>query len=697
MRTESSASESTQFDLNLPASGRSHESEARFRVARAEGSYFGPIRFRRQSQPYMTISVAESRPGRGVVVAQVDLRFVSEVISQTRVGSAGYAYAINSAGRLIAHRDINLVLKRTSLAGLPQVRTALDDGAPVAGSVTTGRDPDGTEVLSAYQTIDRTGWRVFVEEPLSEAFAPLNSTIQRTALLLALFLALAVGTSVVLARRMARPIEAMQAAAARIGAGALDQRIDIRSNDELGALAGEFNRMVERLEESYAGLEQKVEERTRELETALGELDEKSRELETASKHKSEFLANMSHELRTPLNAIIGFSQVLRERMVGEVNEKQQEYLEDILASGNHLLALIDDILDLSKVEAGQIELEVAAFSLDEALERGVVMVRERALQDGVQITLSRGSGRRRRRRRRAADPTGDLQPALERRQVHARGRRRRRQGDAGQRRGRGLGGRHRPRHRPRGSRKDLRGVPAERFGVEQGEGTGLGLALSKRLVELHGGRIWVDCETHQGEHVRVHAARGARVAVAGEQILVVEDNAKNMKLFRDVLQATGYRTLEATTGSRAIELAGTHAPDLVLMDIQLPDIDGVEALSRLRADVRTASIPVLALTAQAMRGDRERFLDAGFDDYVSKPVNVVELVATVGRHCVGNEVDDEPRRENPRRRRRPGEPALARGRPRAPRLRRCLGRRRSRRPGARSNPQTLISFSSTS
>ena len=116
----------------------------------------------------------------------------------------------------------------------------------------------------------------------------------------------------------------------------------------------------------------------------------------------------------------------------------------------------------------------------------------------------------------------------------------------------------------------------------------------------------------------------------------MVEDNAKNMKLFRDVLRATGYRTLEATTGSRAIELAGTHAPDLVLMDIQLPDIDGVEALSRLRADVRTASIPVLALTAQAMRGDRERFLDAGFDDYVSKPVNVVELVATVGRHCAG-------------------------------------------------------------
>ena len=123
---------------------------------------------------------------------------------------------------------------------------------------------------------------------------------------------------------------------------------------------------------------------------------------------------------------------------------------------------------------------------------------------------------------------------------------------------------------------------------------------------------------------------------MAGEQILVVEDNEKNMKLFRDVLQATGYRTLEARTGSQAVELAVEYLPDLVLMDIQLPDIDGVEALGRLRADERTAPIPVLALTAQAMRGDRERFLAAGFNGYVSKPVNVVEVVGIVREHCEG-------------------------------------------------------------
>ena len=117
-------------------------------------------------------------------------------------------------------------------------------------------------------------------------------------------------------------------------------------------------------------------------------------------------------------------------------------------------------------------------------------------------------------------------------------------------------------------------------------------------------------------------------------QILVVEDNERNMKLFCDILQASGFGTLEATTGERAVEVALEHGPDLVLMDIQLPDIDGVAALGRLRADGRTASLPVLALTAQAMEGDRERFLAAGFDGYLSKPVDIAEFVATVKRYC---------------------------------------------------------------
>ena len=123
---------------------------------------------------------------------------------------------------------------------------------------------------------------------------------------------------------------------------------------------------------------------------------------------------------------------------------------------------------------------------------------------------------------------------------------------------------------------------------------------------------------------------------MAGERILVVEDNEMNMKLFRDILVATGYRALEARTGGEAVELAVEEVPDLVLMDIQLPDVDGVDVLRVLRTDDRTAAIPVLAVTAQAMQGDRERFLAAGFDGYVAKPVHVGDLLGTVRQHCDG-------------------------------------------------------------
>ena len=480
-------------------SGTDLSRSPKFLGARAKHEYFGPVYFENGS-PHLTVSVAERAPGRGAVVAEIDLRSIRQVIDRARVGSAGYAYAVDSRGELVTHPNINLVLRHTSFASLPQVRAALrGSGKAPADAATTGRDQDGTKVLSAFQIIEPLGWRVFVEQPLSEAFAPLKSAIWRTALLLVAFLLLAIATSVLLARRLVRPIESIQAAAAKIGSGSLNQRIEIPSNDELGALAEEFNRMAARLQESYSGLEQKVEERTKELGTALRELDQKSRELEAASRHKSQFLANMSHELRTPLNAIIGFTQVLGEKLFGEVNEKQAEYLGDILSSANHLLALINDILDLSKVEAGQVELEVSSFSLREALERGVVMVRERATNDGVQVVLATNGG-------------VDLVTGDERRisqvifNLLSNAVKFTPTGGAVGVRATRVDGEVRVSVTDTGP--GIAAVDHERIfeefqqteaGVEQREGTGLGLALSKRLVELHGGRIWVDSQLGKG------------------------------------------------------------------------------------------------------------------------------------------------------------------------------------------------------
>jgi len=474
---------------------------------KAAGVYYGPVYAPRLlSNPgarSMEVMASESPDaasltgdvGTGVVGETLDLGVIQDLVRQTRLGTSGYVYTVDAGGVPIAHPNAT-AFAHGSLT-LPQVTKALSSSSKTGSTV--GRNLHGEEVLSTWATVEPVGWKVFVEQPVSVAFAPVRGKIWRTALLLAAFLAAGIGLSVLLARRLVRPVKQMRTAAARIGAGAYDERIELRRRDELGGLAEELNRMAASLQVSVQSLEQKVEERTHELQQALAELSQKGSQLEVASRHKSEFLANMSHELRTPLNAIIGFSQVLRQRLFGPINAKQEEYLDDILASGNHLLGLINEVLDLSKVEAGQVELEVATFSLREALERGVVMVRERATRNDVCLSLEH-----------AADV--DLVDGDERRvqqvvfnllsnavKFTPRG-------------GSVVVASARENGEVLVSVTDTGpGIPAddherifEEFqqtdvGVRQREGTGLGLALSKRLVELHRGRIWVESQSGHG------------------------------------------------------------------------------------------------------------------------------------------------------------------------------------------------------
>src|SRR5689334_12206251 len=245
--------------------------DPKFREAAAHKIYFSPVYFRKESEPYMTIALAGSGEDAGVVAAEANLKLIWDVVSNLKVGKGGYAYVVDGQGRLIAHPDISLVLKKTDLATLPQVRVA---SATPAGSgdaiesATVGRDLQGKEVLSASARIAPLNWLVLVDLPISEAFAPLYASIARTAILLLVGILVSVGAGLLLMRRLLKPVQTLQAGATKIGAGALDHRIELKTGDELQALGDEFNRMAEQLQEYTAGLEQKVDERTRDLTEA---------------------------------------------------------------------------------------------------------------------------------------------------------------------------------------------------------------------------------------------------------------------------------------------------------------------------------------------------------------------------------------------------------------------------------------------
>jgi signal transduction histidine kinase/HAMP domain-containing protein len=809
-------------------------------------TWFGPVYFRKGSEPYMTIAMPVSG-GAGVNVADVNLKFIWDVISRIQVGKAGHAYTVDAEGNLIAHPDISLVLQHRSLKNVDHVAAALADPPRAFDGIV--RTPDGRWVLTAYSLISPLRWAVFVEQPLVEAFVPVRASIARTVVLVLAGVGCSVVASILLVRRMVRPIHALQAGAARIGAGDLAHRIEVHTGDELETLAGDLNRMTEQLSDSYATLERRVDERTRELRaaleqqtatseilrvisrsptdvrpvldavaehsaklcgasdaqillvdgdrlrhvtgygampppaairseglpigratvggravlerrvvhvhdleavaeeypdsveyqralghrtmlivpllhdeepigiiairrlevlpftdqqielletfadqaviaiqnarlftalqertrdlartveqlTALGEvsrtvsstldldrvldtvvsrasqlagadgcsiyqydetaagfsmrstgqtdpalveaqrrvvihagegalgrlietheavqiadilddaeyrsplrdalrrggyravlavpmlredrvvgglvvtrkapgafptetvgllqtfanqsalaiqnaqlfreIEEKSRQLEVANRHKSEFLANMSHELRTPLNAVIGFSEVLLERMFGELTDKQDEYLRDIHSSGRHLLSLINDILDLSKIEAGRMELEPTTFDLPQAIENAMMLVRGRADAHGIRLDAAldprlaafRGDERKFKQvmlnllsnavkftpegghvsvRAMLADGTVEVSVT-----------------DTGI----GIA----PEDQPVVF-EEFRQVGTDY--ARKREGTGLGLALTKRFVELHGGVIGVESAPGEGSTFR--------------------------------------------------------------------------------------------------------------------------------------------------------------------------------------------------
>lgn len=612
-----------------------------FRGAKPGGTWFGPVYFLKETEPYMTMAVAPERRGEGVTLAEVNLKLIWDLVSRIRIGTSGYAYVVERGGRLLSHPDIGLVLKQTDLSGLPQVQAALAE-APETGAGSpdpgTGRDPQGNPVLAASAPIPELGWVVLVEQPLAEAYGPLYAAMGRTAMLAFGAVMLAALASLALARHVSLPIRALQEGAARIGAGALDHRLEVRTGDELQALADEFNRMAARLADSYAGLELKVAERTRELERA--------------NQARSRLLRAASHDLRQPLHALGLFVAQFGERAR---DAETRHIATQAGAAVTALRELLDAILDISRLDAGAVTPKEAEFAIATLLDRLSTAFGPNAVEKGLRLRIvpSRLYVR--------SDPVllGRILLNLAANALHYTHRggilvgcRRR----AGRVRievwdtGIGIA----PEQRQAIFREFYQAADAQ----GAGQGLGLGLAIAARLAALLGSRIEVASRLGRGsvfavevprgeppaapgrssavaatgrlpEHSLEDAASGRGRASYGALVLVVDDDALVREAMQSLLAQWGCTVVAAATGEEAVALleGGDRLPDALLCDYRLPGGEtGIEVIRRLQA-VAGRAIPAALVSADTAP---ESLLAARASGYplLSKPLAPAKLRA---------------------------------------------------------------------
>jgi signal transduction histidine kinase/ActR/RegA family two-component response regulator len=391
-------------------------------------------------------------------------------------------------------------------------------------------------------------------------------------------------------------------------------------------------------------------------------LRETNQELMQATLLKNEFLANMSHELRTPLNAILGMNEGLQEGVFGAISAKQVKALQTVEKSANHLLSMINDVLDVAKIESGQVTLDLALTSIEELCQSSLVFIKQQSYQKHLQLAVKVSPNLPKllmdeRRMRQVLinllsnavkfTPTEGRITLEASKLVRAEDPLKAYLVITVTDTGIGIS--------PENIKKLFRPfIQIDSALNRQYAGTGLGLALTKNIVELHGGKVGVTSKLGVGSCFTIElpydlelsspVMSGDKAQTVSQEVdveiedstrqlpllLIAEDNEANALTFSSYLEVKGYRTLFAKNGKEAIAITKDKHPDLILMDIQMPVIDGLEAIRQIRLDPDVADIPIIALTALAMKGDRERCLGAGANDYLSKPVRLRQLATMV-------------------------------------------------------------------
>ena len=564
----------------------------------------------------------------GIVVIQYSTEYLHERFRQLEVGPGGYLMVVDNQGRLLFHPDKALIGQPV----LAEFRQLLSEERRTVAMRLGDED-----VLLSHLHLPELGWQVVSILPQESLTAPMAS-IGRAglAVLLACFAGIG-AVAVAYSRKVVVPIRAISEGFRNIQQDRLDQVRPLpppRTQDDIGEMVGWFNAFLDNLH-----ARRRSEEELRQAKELA----------EQANRSKGEFLANMSHEIRTPMNAIIGMTQLALE--TGS-SEERRDFIAKASRSAQSLLGIINDILDFSKIEAGKLELESVPMSVPE-LVAGLADVFASTAQDKrlrlrfeVAPTLPPGlSGDPLRLRQvlqnlisNALKFTHTGEVAVRAEQLSET------KGSVRCRfsvRDTGIG--IAPEQLPRLFQSFFQtdSSVTRKYG-----GTGLGLAISKRLVELMGGTIGVHSVPGQGSTFWFELPLGRRATaepdsgssaqspprhLRGRRILLVEDNRMNQEVALHMLRRVGLQVDVAAHGGEALERLAQGTYDAILMDCQMPVMDGYEATRRIRALPGFAQLPIIAMTANALRGDRERSLEAGMNEHLSKPINLHQLYQTLG------------------------------------------------------------------